>query len=179
MSDEVQQPPLALIDHVSVRAIAVDDWAAVRGLHVQSFKHLTGAFLDPELVEEAKKAFASPEYTDDLMQENLAGAWLDGHLIGTCGWRPADDTGAQARITALYVDPLFTRIGVGRRLVEDAEARARQAGFQIFTARATLLHVGFFESLGYEVSSHGVSIIGDGRDMPVTFLRKHDQSGRH
>jgi len=169
-SSNTAQPGLG--EQLSIRPIDIDEWSDVRSLHIQSFKHLTGAHLEAELVEHARLVFSSPEYTDELMLENVAGAFLDGRLVGTCGWRPTDDTGTLVRITALFVDPLFTGLGVGRRLVEDAEARAQAAGFASFTTRATLLNIGFFENLGYEVSSHGLFLIGEGGDMPVTFLRK-------
>jgi GNAT superfamily N-acetyltransferase len=165
-----RRPGLAIYARLS--PIGVDDWAQVRSLHIASFLSLVGTGLDLDLVEATRQAFMIPEYTEELMQESVWGAWLDGHLIGTCGWRPADDNGLQARVTALFVDPLFTRNGVGRSLLADAEARAGAAGFAVVTTRATAHSVGFFEACGYEVSSHGVHVICERRDLPVTFLRK-------
>jgi GNAT superfamily N-acetyltransferase len=158
--------------HVALHPIGPDDWSSVRALHLSSFRNLVGGTLDTDITEAARVAFMMPEYTEDLMRENLWGAWLDGHLAGTCGWRPSDDSGLQARFTSLYIDPLFTRTGIGRRLILDAESRAAAAGFTSFTTRATLGSVGFFEACGYEVSSHGIYILGEQRDLPVTFMRK-------
>lgn len=152
--------------------IGIDDWADVRQVHRLAFERLAGPYFDREELDAFRALIASPEYTDDLMGESLIGAWIERELVGTAGWRPIDDTGSAARITSVFVSPLFARLGIGSRLVRDAETRARQAGFASFATRATSNAVGFFEALGYDISSHGVCLIGPGLDIPVTFLRR-------
>ena len=76
-------------------------------------------------------------------------------------------------MSAVFVDPLFTSAGIGRRLVADVEARAHQSGFKRFATRVTANAVPFFERLGYDIASHGVSTITmPVAAIPVTFLRK-------
>jgi len=70
------------------------------------------------------------------------------------------------------VRPLFTRLGVGRCLVERAESGARNAGFTEFSLRASVNSVGFFQSLGFEIKSHGVRNIDAEQGLPVRFMRK-------
>ena len=157
---------------IRLAPIGIDHWADVRYLHARAFERLAAPFLDPREIELFKIRVASPEYTDELMRENLYGAWIDTELTGTAGWRATDDTGQSARITSVYVNPTFGRLGIGAQLLADAEARAEQAGFQSFSLRATPNAVGFFEAQGYHVSSHGISHIVSTTDLPITFMRK-------
>jgi GNAT superfamily N-acetyltransferase len=163
---------VALSDRIVIRPVGVDDWANVRYVHSTAFRLLAASFCTPGEIDAFTALVRSEAYAERLMWENLHGAWLDDELVGTAGWIPADDSGTQARITSAFVPPLFTRMGVGRRLVRDAEARALSAGFERFSTRATLNSVGFFEKLGYDVTSYGVHAIAAHQTMPVTYMRK-------
>ncbi len=165
-----------IIDNAIVRAVGLDDWSAVRQLHALSFNRLAGILFDETAAAAMKFHLETPEYTDELARQNLSIALVEGHVVGTCGWVASDDHGHAARITSLFVDPLFTRLGIGRRLVWDAEARARAAGFQTLTTRATEVTIEYFAALGYELSSQGVSTPAPDLVIPVIFMRKHDQS---
>ncbi len=161
-----------VLDRIDLRPIGVDDWSRVRELHALSFDRLGATLLGDEHVTAFKELAASPEYTAMLEQEHLTGAWMDGFLAGTCGWVAADDMGNVARLTSLFVHPLFTRIGLGQHLVAEAEQRARVAGFQTFAVRALPDVASFFARLDYEVTSHGVMSIMGPVTAPVVFLRK-------
>jgi GNAT superfamily N-acetyltransferase len=120
-----------------------------------------------------RRHLADPAYTDWLQQLAMTGAWIDGVLVGTCGWAPGDDSGQSARIEAAVVAPLFVRLGVGAHLVRSCEADAAQAGFTSVGTRVVDAAVPFFRALGYEVTSHGVSLRAGELPLPVTFLRRH------
>jgi putative acetyltransferase len=166
--------PSTLAEIAVVRPAGLDDWSDIRQLHKSAFEALTGPLLDEEIVLAMQAYLSSTDYTEDLQAENVAVACVDGHIVGTCGWVPSDDAGQAARITALYVDPLFVRLGLGRRLTLDAEARARAAGFHAVTTRATDNAVEFFLSLGYEIASQGVTARASDLVLPVTFMRKRE-----
>jgi GNAT superfamily N-acetyltransferase len=170
------QPFASPAEQVTIRRVGMDDWASVRYVHAAAFRLLAGSDCEPAEVEALAAYVRSQDYAERLQAENLHAAWLDGQLIGTAGWIPADDSGSLARITSVFVRPLFTRMGIGRKLTLDAEARARAAGFERFSARATLNAVGFFEKLGYDVTSHGVHAIATEQGMPVTYMRKYEPS---
>ncbi len=116
-----------------------------------------------------------PDYTEALMGEDLWLALVDDRIVGSASWTAAGDTGRAARITGPCVDPIFTRLGIGRRLLALAEERARAAGFDVFTVRAPFVSVGFFDLLGYKISSHGAHAIGTEHGFPIIYLRKLDQ----
>ena len=157
---------------IRLAPIGIDDWANVRYVHSLAFERLASPYLDPNDIEIFRARLAIPDYTDELMQENLFGAWVENELAGTAGWRPADDNGVTARITSVFVLPVFAGLGIGSQLLADAEARAEQAGFKSFAVRATPNAVGFFETFGYEISSHGIRSVSPNQDLPITFMRK-------
>ena len=159
---------------VDIRGVGLDEYSAVRSVHLAAVRWLASCFLDREEMRPLLTEVGSIEYTDGLFTEDLAGAWIGGDLVGTAGWLAADDTGRSARITSVFVRPLFMRLGVGRMLVREAEARARRHGYRSFSVRATPLSAGFFQRLGYEITSHGSMAVDKERSLPLTFLRRTD-----
>ena len=162
----------AIGTRVVLEPIGLDDGSDLRHLHTISFDRLIAGHLDGGELEAFKTMVASFEYSEDLHQDALIVARIDGYLAGSCGWRPSDDAGLSARMTSIFVDPLFTRLGIGRRLLLETEAHALSAGFHIFAVRAPLNAVGFFERLGYETASFGSHMFEGGHGMPVAFMRK-------
>lgn len=169
---ELRPDAAGIAGNVVLAPIGLDDWSDLRGLHMASFERLIAPYAEESELDAFKTLVASFEYTQDLRKEALFVARIDGYLVGSCGWRPSDDAGLSARMTAIFVDPMFTHVGIGRRLLCQAEMHATAAGFQIVTARAPLHSVGFFERLGYETASYGNHFIDGGRGIPVAFMRK-------
>ena len=98
---------------------------------------------------------------------------IDGQIVASAGWQPGDDRGTTARISAVYVHPMFVNCGIGRRLVEEVEVHAARAGYSRGSVRSTIYAVPFFLKLGYDIASHGVAnqVVAD-RAIPVAFMRK-------
>ena len=150
----------ALGSRVAIRRIGIDDYSNVRYLHIaamtaQSFDALS----DAEVAGFA--AFVrSAAYADALVQEEVYGAFIDGQLIGTAAWQSNGDDGHTARISSVFVDPLFCRLGIGTRLLAEVEGRAWQSGFGKFGSSATINAVPFFDRLGYREASRGVKSSG-------------------
>lgn len=157
---------------IAIRLIGIDDHSAVRYLHVKS---MTTQSLDA-LSEAEIAAFVafvrSPAYSDCIVAEEVYGAFVDGQLVGTASWQFNGDDGRTARISSVFVDPLFARLGIGRLLLAEVEARALQSGFGQFGISATLNAVSFFEKQGYREASRGVKTLGTDCALPVAFLRK-------
>lgn len=172
MTEEPPERPGSIADQAIIRPVGLDDWASVRTLHTSAFQRFVVPLIEQEAGAAAVAHLGSPEYLDDLRQENLHCAWLDGYLAGTCGWVPGDDAVAAARITSVFVDPLFNGLGIGRRLVQDAEARAWAAGYRSYAARAADHSVGFFLALGYEVTAFGLSARAGELAVPITYMRR-------
>ncbi len=162
---------------VEIKPLTPDDMSDVRYVHSAAFRVQAKAHLSQSEIQAFTDHVYSLGYGDKLAAENLHLAWLGDELIGTCGWSPVSDNGATARIRSIFVRPLFTRLGIGRCLVERAEAEARRAGFTQFTLRASVNSVGFFQTLGFEIKSYGVRNIDAEQGLPVRFMRKAAEPG--
>ena len=154
--------------------LSVDDFAAVRYIHSAAFKSMARSHYPDEEVAAFAAYIHTTGYADLIRGENMLAGYLGEEMVATAGWAPADDNGVSARIRSVFVRPLFTGVGIGRRMALEAESWARRSGFKSFGARVTLNAVGFFETLGYEVTSHGVHMLPDDRGLPVSFMRKSD-----
>jgi GNAT superfamily N-acetyltransferase len=158
---------------VSIRLVGLDEYSHVRHLHTQSMANQSLDSLTQAEIDAFFSLVRSPVYSDLLKLENLYGAFLDGQLIGTASWQVNGDDGQAARISSVFVDPMFMRLGIGGRLLMEVEGRAFQSGFNQLGISATLNSVPFFEHAGYQVASRGVKTLGPGCALPVAFLRKN------
>lgn len=156
----------------TIRPVSIDDMSLVRYLHASAFRYMAAGRHSEHEIEAFRKAVYSAAYADCILATGCYAAWIEGEMIGTAGWCPSDDTGLVARITNVFVRPLFSGGGLGRLLTQHAEERARRAGFKELSVRATLNATQFFERLGYEISAHGVQSIAPAIDLPVLFMRK-------
>lgn len=163
---------------VQLRPIGIDHWSDVRYVHETSFRTIIGPRASQQSIDEFMKSLATPEYVDELASADLFGAWLDGQLAGTAGWRPMDSHGRAARIEGLYVQPLFAFMGLGSLLLANAEARARRAGYATITALASSVSVPFFMRSGYDVYAQGPGVSNFAGDLPVFVMRKQDAAAR-
>lgn len=171
-------PASRFLSAIEIAPAQIDEMSTIRHLHASSAKRLAAGMLS----ETETTAFAAHVYSeassarlsDTVVAGRLLTARLGGELIATAGWVPANDAGAVARLTAVFVSPLYANQGVGRTVVAAAETEARAAGFGVFTVRAPLGASGFFERLGYEIASHGVWPLNRDVSLPVAFLRKTD-----
>ncbi|HEX5959020.1 MAG TPA: GNAT family N-acetyltransferase [Hyphomicrobiaceae bacterium] len=157
---------------VSLRRVGLDDHADVRYLHAQSMRSQCGDSLSDAELAAFLSFVGSPDYSDHLRTQELHGAYFEGQLVGTASWLVNGDDGKTARIASVYVHPMFTRLGIGSRLLAEVEAGARQSGFEHLGASATINAVPFFECHGYAEASRGVKAFGPECWLPVAFLRK-------
>jgi len=77
-----------------------------------------------------------------------------------------------ARIRAMFVDPLHSRRGFGRRILEISEDDARKAGFRTFELMATLPGVPLYSACGYEEIERTVIELPDGARLECARMRK-------
>ena len=101
------------------------------------------------------KLFSGPE------SQEKAGS--DGRLD------PAVDP---ARIRAMFVDPAHARRGLGRQILEAAEADAAKAGFRTFELMATLPGVPLYRACGYEEIERVAIELPDGMRLDCVKMRR-------
>lgn len=137
---------------------------AVRALHARSFEDLAAGEHSPEQIAAHVKLIRKADYADELLACNVMLAMLpDGALA---------DRPATARIRKVFVRPDLARRGLGRRMVLDAEARARAAGCEHLIVRANVNAVPLYRALGYREDEAGTMAVGDGIALPVVFMSK-------
>ena len=157
---------------LTIRLVGMDEHTHVRHLHTKSMEHQSADSLTDSEIQAFTAFVRSSDYSDILKEENLYGAFTEGQLIGTASWQVNGDDGQMARISSVFVDPMFLRLGIGGRLLTEVEARAFQSGFNQLSISTTLNAVPFFDKAGYHVASRGVKALGTSCLLPVAFLRK-------
>jgi GNAT superfamily N-acetyltransferase len=162
---------------LSVVPLSVDDFSALRYLHVTALRNQTAEVLSDAEIAAFVRLVQSPAYTDLMMREEVYGGWLHGELVGTVGWQSSADSSSTARIGSIFVR--HPRLGIGRHLIDAAEARAQRCGFVQFSVCVTANAVPFFERMGYRSVSRGVRSLSPDCSLPVTFLKKVPTRPRH
>ena len=160
---------------LSMRRAGLDDYSTIRHVHASAIRALADGLLSEAEIANAVRIVYSPDYVSDLIRKSQHVAVLNGDIVGTCAWSPGDDRGVAARLSLLFVAPLFQGIGIGRRLVGALEQDARDNGFDRFAATVPVSVVPLFEAIGYATASHGVARdVIPGATLQVAFLRKPD-----
>ena len=77
-----------------------------------------------------------------------------------------------ARIRAMYTHPDFTRIGVGRLILDTCEQAARDAGFKRAEMMATLAGVPLYAACGYQKIEEIFDTTSDGTKVPLIRMGK-------
>jgi ribosomal protein S18 acetylase RimI-like enzyme len=82
----------------------------------------------------------------------LIGAFRSGRLVGILGIRPVHTLmrGAHLHVDDLAVDEAERKSGVGRVLMEYAEADARARGMSVVFLDARPEAIGFYEAIGFK-----------------------------
>jgi GNAT superfamily N-acetyltransferase len=113
----------------------------------------------------------------------------EGQLVACGGWSarrklysgPASEDAAEgwldpttdaARVRAMFVDPAFSRRGLGRQILEASEEDARKAGFTRFELMATLPGVPLYEVCGYRGIETVTVELPDGVTLPCLRMEK-------
>jgi putative acetyltransferase len=133
---------------IFIRPVAAADLDAVALLQERSIM----AFSAPVYGEAKARAWArlGVQFRHDLLGEG--GFWVaerQGGIVGVGGWSPDGLEPDLAWLRYLFVHPQAARRGIGRRLVEQAEASAHAAGRPRVHVWASLNAVGFYQALGY------------------------------
>lgn len=162
-----------MIATLVLRPFAATDTDAVIDLRNRAFEELSGDSYTTEQKAALRENRAQKDYVEELVCNHIMLAFDDANsLVAMGGWIAMPDDATIGRIRKLAVHPAAARRGIGRRLVEDAEQRARDAGCRRFIVRSSLNAVPFYESLRYRITGHGVVPTAAGIDIPMTMMEK-------
>ncbi|MEM7747489.1 MAG: GNAT family N-acetyltransferase [Pseudomonadota bacterium] len=175
---EIPRFPLmsAFGGRVEVSPVGIDELSNVRALERSSFSHFHAALTSEAELEAFNDWIVSPQHmeslVDDIANDALHGARLDGRLIGVVGWGGVSGPDSSVRLHLLYIDHFFAKNGVGRFLLQYFERRARMADAQALSVKTLVSSVGFFEADGHELTSYGSHKLSAKESLSVAFLRK-------
>lgn len=160
-------------DPYYLRLAVRDDCDAIRALMGLAINQLQSAYLTPEQVaaSAASMGLDSQLIEDGTYFSVWAKSVGSGDMLAGCGgWSrratlyggnhsagrdislldPAKD---RARIRAMYTHPGYVGKGIGRMVIEAAEAAARAEGFTALEMAATMAGKPFYLKCGYSVES--------------------------
>lgn len=171
-----------------IRKATRDDVAEIERIMRASMSGLGTGFYDDSQVESAVRfiAVVDRQLIDDgtyfvIEEDNrvvACGGWsgraklfsgpssqdaVEGHL---------DPSRDAARIRAMFVDPVHARRGLGRQILEAAEADAARAGFHLFELMATLPGVPLYRACGYEEIERTVIELPDGARLECLRMQR-------
>jgi len=160
-------------DAISFRPIREADLDAVQAMQARSFEALGGGANSAAQIQAHIDEIMAPGYRKELLANHIVVAEDEaGRIVGSAGWCIVPDRSTTARIRKVFVDPDHAGTGLGRLLVEAAEADARMNGFVDFAVRANRNAVAFYERLGYRAERAGTMATHVGVDLPVVFMAK-------
>lgn len=170
------------------RIAKVEDLDALREVMRRSIEALQTGFLTPEQVVASHHVMG---LDSQLVRD---GTYFvvekDGRIAGCGGWSwrstlyggdesmisrepealdPATDA---ARIRAMYTDPDFARMGVGRLVIRLCEEAAMAAGFRKATMMATMAGVPLYAACGYVEVEPVLSAPVNGVRVPLVRMEK-------
>ena len=151
---------------MKIRAATAADLAAIEAVMRASMSTLGAPFYDEHQTASAVRyiAVADPQIVTDGTYFVVES---DGAIVACGGWSrrkklfsgPSyqdavdgwlDPQNEPARIRAMFVLPSHARRGIGRLIIDRAEAEARAAGFTVCELMATLPGVALYRACGYE-----------------------------
>lgn len=169
--------PNTLARMTELRPLMIDDLSTVRYIHTAAFCAAAQGHYSQREITSFTDYLRSPRYGELLLGNPALVAWLGADMVGTAVWCPTPPPGLTARILAVYVRPLFTGEGIGRKLIERMERDAEAAGFRAIEVSATRNAIGFFEDIGYRHVRDGSWALPSGSEIGVGFMRKARGNG--
>jgi GNAT superfamily N-acetyltransferase len=173
-------------DAFDLRLATFADCDAIRALMVVSIRELQKGYLTPDQIE---ASFAGMGLDTQLIEDGTYFTiWDNVTLVGCGGWsnratkhggdhspgrdlRLLNPLTERARIRAMYTRPDYIRRGIGRMIIEAAEAAAFAKGFRSLEMVATRAGQPFYQRCGYIVESEWLDRSG-ATPVPVATMIK-------
>ncbi len=170
------------------RLASRDDIPVITRIMERAIAELQRPFLSPEQIAASHLSMGlDTQLIDDgtyflIEREGTAagcGGWSrratlygGNHAVGLRDDRLLDPKADAARIRAMYTDPDFARLGVGRLILGLCEAAARKAGFQRLEMMATRSGQPLYAACGYHVIKQVDRMADSGVSVPGAVMGK-------
>jgi GNAT superfamily N-acetyltransferase len=167
-------PSLRVLIDASVRQLQAQDYTPT-----QIEGALESVFgVDTQLIADQTYFVAEARPAESHPITVACGGWSKRKtLYGGDHWTGREDAVLDprydaARIRAFFIDPAWTRRGIGSLLLEACENAARSAGFKRFEMGATLTGVRLFRARGYVALENLRVPLPNGEFLPVVRMSK-------
>ncbi len=173
---------------VTLRVAEPADAPAIDALMKQSAASLFPAYYDERQTMSAVRFVA---HADAMLIADGTYFVLEvgGELVGCGGWsrrdrlytgsgeseddgRPLDPATEPAKVRAMFVRADWTRLGLGRRIIEECEHAARSEGFRRLALLATLPGVPLYAACGFEPGEEIEVALEDGVPLACVAMEK-------
>lgn len=169
------------------RPATASDIPALEALMQRAIRELLTPWLPPDQVE---ASFAIMGLDRQLIDDGTYFVVTAGDAIaGSGGWSAratlfgGDHTAGRdaarldpqsdaARVRAMYTDPAFARLGIGRFLLEASERAAAAQGFRRTQLAATLAGLPLYRACGYREIEHFREATPTGISVPLVRMEK-------
>jgi GNAT superfamily N-acetyltransferase len=153
---------------LTLRLATHSDCDAIRALMALAIHELQKGYLTPDQIEASSMSMGlDTQLIDDGTYFSV---WDGDTLVGCGGWsfratlyggnhsagrsiRLLDPVTERARIRAMYTHPDHTKRGIGKLIIDAAEASARARGFTALEMAATMAGKPFYLRCGYTIES--------------------------
>lgn len=123
--------------------------------------------LDSDLIN--RRTYYLVEYEDHVIG---CGGWCDRPPYPNRTFGDQEPVIPQPTIRAFFVDPDFTRRGVGSAILTSVEADIRQAGYRSVELVTMLSAVNFYSSFGYRKLAKSAVELSNGAFLPAIRMGK-------
>ncbi len=128
------------------------------------------------LIDASVRGLQKGDYTPSQIESALATVYgVDTQLIADGTYFVAEDesdAGDAAKIRAFFIQPSWTRRGIGTMILEACENAAIDAGFARFEMGATLTGLLLYQARGYVAIENLEVPLGNGESLPIVRMEK-------
>jgi GNAT superfamily N-acetyltransferase len=174
-----------------LRVATADDIPEIRELIGASVRGLQAGDYSPSQIEASLRTVFTTDSRLIADGTYFVAVTEEGELAGCGGWSrrktlyggdhqvekvepelldPAVDA---AKVRAIFVHPRFARMGLGSRILAEAEEAAMRAGFKRFEMGSTLTGVALYALKGYREADRARVPVGDGEFIEVVRMVKN------
>ena len=149
----------------TLRPARLEDIPQLEPLIARSARELSASDYTPEQIEGALRGAFGVD-TQLIRDQTYFVVEADGKIVGCGGWskrktlfggdaraeRDAAELNPQteaAKVRAFFIDPDYTRRGIGKAILDRCEAEARAHGFKRYELMATLPGMRLYAAQGY------------------------------
>jgi len=130
---------------ITIRKAGEADAVPIHELHLRSVRQLCSAVYLTEIIEGWLANRAPEGYLPGILRGEMYVAEIDEQIVGFGHAVPGE-------IAAIYVDPAFTRRGIGSQLMEYGMELATAGGAKTIKIDSTLNARLFYEKCGFKVT---------------------------